>query len=59
MLDDQSFSLRSDQTIEDLYRSLVKAADEYDIEADMKAIKGNFEGVVGINPRRKYITLQS
>ena len=30
-----------------------------DIEADMKAIKGNFEGVVGINPRRKYITLQS
>jgi len=30
-----------------------------DIESDMKAIKGNFEGVVGINPRRKYITLQS
>lgn len=30
-----------------------------DIEADMKAIKGNFEGVVGINQRRKYITLQS
>jgi 1-acyl-sn-glycerol-3-phosphate acyltransferase len=30
-----------------------------DIEADMKVIKGNFEGVVGINPRRKYITLQS
>ena len=30
-----------------------------DIEADMKAIKGNFEGVVGINKRRKYITLQS
>ena len=30
-----------------------------DIEADMKAIKGNFEGVMGINPRRKYITLQS
>ena len=30
-----------------------------DIEADMKAIKGNFEGVVGIKPRRKYITLQS
>jgi len=30
-----------------------------DIEADMTAIKGNFEGVVGINPRRKYITLQS
>ena len=30
-----------------------------DIEADMKAIKGNFEGVLGINPRRKYITLES
>jgi 1-acyl-sn-glycerol-3-phosphate acyltransferase len=30
-----------------------------DIEVDMKAIKGNFEGVVGINPRRKYITLES
>ncbi len=30
-----------------------------DIEADMKAIKGNFEDVVGIKPRRKYITLQS
>jgi len=30
-----------------------------DIEVDMKAIKGSFEGVLGINPRRKYITLQS
>ena len=30
-----------------------------DIEADMKAIKGNFEGIVGINPRRKYITLEN
>jgi len=30
-----------------------------DIEADMKAIKGKFEGVLGIKPRRKYITLQS
>jgi 1-acyl-sn-glycerol-3-phosphate acyltransferase len=30
-----------------------------DIEADMTAIKGKFEGVVGINPRRKYITLES
>ncbi len=30
-----------------------------DIEADMKAIKGVFEGIVGINPRRKYITLES
>jgi 1-acyl-sn-glycerol-3-phosphate acyltransferase len=29
-----------------------------DIEADMKTIKANFEGVVGINPRRKYITLE-
>ena len=28
-----------------------------DIEADMQAIQGVFEGVVGINPRRKYITL--
>ena len=28
-----------------------------DIEADMKAITGVFEGVVGINPRKKYITL--
>ena len=27
------------------------------IEADMKAIKGFFTGIVGINPRRKYITL--
>jgi len=30
-----------------------------DMEADMKTIKGFFEGVVGINPRRKYITLES
>lgn len=30
-----------------------------DIEADMKTIKGNFEGVVGINPKKKYITLES
>jgi len=28
------------------------------IEADMKAITNMFEGVVGINPRRKYITLK-
>lgn len=27
------------------------------IEADMKAIQGFFTGIVGINPRRKYITL--
>jgi len=30
-----------------------------DIEADMQAIKGNFEGVLGIKPRKKYITLES
>ena len=30
-----------------------------DIEADMKSIQGYFEGVVGVNPRRKYITLES
>jgi 1-acyl-sn-glycerol-3-phosphate acyltransferase len=29
------------------------------MEADMKTIKGVFEGIVGINPRKKYITLQS
>ncbi|MEO5887839.1 MAG: lysophospholipid acyltransferase family protein [Anaerolineales bacterium] len=29
------------------------------MEADMKTIKGVFEGVVGINTRRKYITLES
>lgn len=30
-----------------------------DIEADMNVIKGNYEGVVGIKPRRKYITLET
>jgi len=30
-----------------------------DMEADMKAIQGYFTGVVGINPRRKYITLEN
>ena len=30
-----------------------------DVEADMKAIKGFFDGVVGIKPRRKYITLET
>ena len=30
-----------------------------DIEADMKSIQGYFEGVVGVNPRRKYITLEN
>jgi 1-acyl-sn-glycerol-3-phosphate acyltransferase len=30
-----------------------------DIEADMKQIKGVFEGVAGIKPRRKYVTLDS
>jgi len=29
------------------------------MEADMKSIKGFFEGVAGINPRRKYITRKS
>jgi hypothetical protein len=29
-----------------------------DMEADMKAIKAVFEGVNGIKPRRKYITLE-
>ncbi|MCK6540243.1 MAG: lysophospholipid acyltransferase family protein [Anaerolineales bacterium] len=29
-----------------------------DMEADMRAIKGSFEGIVGIKPRRKYITLE-
>jgi 1-acyl-sn-glycerol-3-phosphate acyltransferase len=29
-----------------------------DMEADMKSIQDYFAGVVGINPRRKYITLQ-
>jgi 1-acyl-sn-glycerol-3-phosphate acyltransferase len=28
-----------------------------DMEADLKTIKGFFSGIVGINPRRKYITL--
>ena len=28
-----------------------------DMEADMKTIQGFFTGIVGINPRRKYITL--
>jgi 1-acyl-sn-glycerol-3-phosphate acyltransferase len=30
-----------------------------DIEADMKSIQEFFKGVVGINPRRKYITLEN
>jgi len=29
-----------------------------DIEVDMKAIQGFFAGVIGIHPRRKYITLE-
>lgn len=29
-----------------------------DMETDMKSIQGYFEGAVGINPRRKYITLE-
>ena len=35
MLDDQGFPLRADEAIDALYRSLLKAADEYDFEADM------------------------
>ena len=30
-----------------------------DIEADMRSIQGYFTGAVGVNPRRKYITLES
>lgn len=30
-----------------------------DVEADMKKIMGVFEGVAGIKPRRKYITLEN
>jgi 1-acyl-sn-glycerol-3-phosphate acyltransferase len=30
-----------------------------DVEADMKAIQGYFAGVIGVNPRRKYITLEN
>jgi 1-acyl-sn-glycerol-3-phosphate acyltransferase len=30
-----------------------------DMEADMKCIQDVFKGVVGINPRRKYITLEN
>lgn len=29
-----------------------------DMEADLKAIKGFFEGKAGVNPRKKYITLK-
>ncbi len=30
-----------------------------DMEEDLQTIKGSFEGIVGINPRRKYITLET
>ncbi|MBP6207997.1 MAG: lysophospholipid acyltransferase family protein [Anaerolineales bacterium] len=30
-----------------------------DMDADLKAIKGLFEGMTGINPQKKYITLQT
>lgn len=30
-----------------------------DMEADMRAIQGYFAGIIGIKPRRKYITLES
>jgi 1-acyl-sn-glycerol-3-phosphate acyltransferase len=29
------------------------------MEADIKAIKGFFDGMAGINPRKKYITLKN
>ena len=37
MLDDLSFPLKCDQTIEALYQSLVAAAEEHDFEADMNS----------------------
>lgn len=30
-----------------------------DMEADMKSIQEMFTGMVGVNPRKKYITLES
>ena len=30
-----------------------------DMEEDMQTIKGYFDGIVGINPRKKYITLET
>ncbi|MBI2331212.1 MAG: 1-acyl-sn-glycerol-3-phosphate acyltransferase [Chloroflexi bacterium] len=30
-----------------------------DMEADMKAIQNMFKGVAGVNPRKKYITLEA
>lgn len=30
-----------------------------DVEADMKSIQGYFAGVIGVKPRRKYITLEN
>jgi iron donor protein CyaY len=35
MLDEKTFPLRADEAIEALYRSLLAAADEHDLEADM------------------------
>ncbi|MCW5965899.1 MAG: iron donor protein CyaY [Bryobacterales bacterium] len=35
MLDELSFPLRSDEAIEALYRALLSAADDHDLEADM------------------------
>lgn len=37
MLDDLSFPLKCDQTIEALYQSLVAAAEDHDFEADMNS----------------------
>ena len=30
-----------------------------DMDADMKSIQEMFKGMVGVNPRKKYITLES
>lgn len=35
MLDEQSFPLRADEAIEALYRALLAAADDHELEADM------------------------
>lgn len=35
MLDEQSFPLRADEALDALYQSLLAAADEHDLEADM------------------------
>src|SRR3546814_8733628 len=56
MLDDQSFSLRSDETIDALYQALLKAAEEFDLEADMNngALTVEFEA-----PPAKFVVSRS